>query len=267
MVQDDKMPTKIRILLLGDSTLIGSVPREMIPTADTLEEIVRKLLEAEADLPPVDVVNRGRDGDSIDLLLSRLDEEDAAGQAPFDFIFTRYGLNDICVLQDFKTEFPANYRKLISRLRVDHPEAEIVLETVIPYVGENPVFTENTHEIINAQVRAVAAADELPLLDQYSPYADELQRGPYMLSYRRLGLAAIPKKYHALIPPEWIRNEPPTGDPVAYMFDNRLDIHLAEIPGWFLNRHPNPAGYQVIGAQLAEYLAARISKGARGIRQ
>ena len=51
MVQDDKMPTKIRILLLGDSTLIGSVPREMIPTADTLEEIVRKLLEAEADLP------------------------------------------------------------------------------------------------------------------------------------------------------------------------------------------------------------------------
>ena len=260
------MPTGIRVLLLGDSTVIGSVPREMSPKDDPLEEIVRKLLAAEADMPPVDVVNRGRDGDSIDCLLSRLDEEDVTGQAPFDFIFNRYGLNDICVLQDFKTEFPANYRKLISRLRVDHPEAEIVLETVIPYVGENPVFTENTHEIINAQVRAVAAAEELPLLDQYGPYADELQRGPYMLSYRRLGLAAIPKEYHALIPPEWIRNEPPTGDPVAYMFDNLLDIHLAEIPGWFQNRHPNPAGYQVIGAQLAGYLAARLRERASAVK-
>ena len=123
-----------------------------------------------------------------------------------------------------------------------------------------PGFVQTHVHLCQTLFRGIA--DELPLLDQYSPYADELQRGPYMLSYRRLGLAAIPKKYHALIPPEWIRNEPPTGDPVAYMFDNLLDIHLAEIPGWFLNRHPNPAGYQVIGAQLADYLAPRLRKRA-----
>jgi len=254
------------VLLLGDSTVIGSVPREMIPKADTLEVIVRKLLEGEADLPPVEVVNRGRDGDSIDCLLSRLDEEDAAGQAPFDFIFLRYGLNDICVLQNFGTEFPANYRMLISRLRADHPEAEIVMETVIPYVGENPVFSENTHEIINEHVRAVAAIEKLPLLDQYGPYAAELNHGPRMLSYRRLGLGAIPEKHHALIPPELIRCEPPTGNPVVYVFDNLLDAHLAQIPGWFQNRHPNPAGYQIIGAQLAEYLARRLRERANALK-
>jgi lysophospholipase L1-like esterase len=260
---------RIRVLLLGDSTLIGSVPREMIPTADTLEEIVRKLLAGEAGLPPAEVVNRGRDGDSIDCLLSRLDEDDATGQAPFDFIFIRYGLNDICVLKDFKSEFPVGFKKLISRLRADHPQAEIVPETVIPYVGENPVFARDPHKTINTinkQVRAVAAAEELPLLDQYGPYAEELKRGPYMLSYRRLGLAAIPAKFHALIPPEWIRNEPPTGNPVAYMFNNLLDVHLAEIPGWFQNRHPNPAGYQVIGAQLAEYLARRLRERANALK-
>src|SRR5581483_10450373 len=147
------------VLLLGDSTVIGSVPREMHPKADHLEDVVRKLLAAEADLPLVEVVNRGQNGDMIDHLLARRYERDVAKQAPFDFIFIRYGLNDVRHLKDFKTEFPANYRRLIARLRADHPKAVIVLETVIPYLGEK------LDSMINEQVRVVAREEKLPLLD------------------------------------------------------------------------------------------------------
>jgi lysophospholipase L1-like esterase len=173
-------------------------------------------------------------------------KKDVAKQAPFDFIFVRYGLNDVRHLKDFKAEFPANYKKLIARLRADHPRAEIVLETVIPYLGAA------LDDTINEQVRAVAAAEKLPLLDQYAPYAAELKNGPNMLSYRRLALQAIPKKYHALIPPGSIKGD------VVYVMDNLLDVHLAKVPGWFQDRHPNLAGYQVIGTQLAGYLATRL---------
>lgn len=243
---DDPKPAKVRVLLLGDSTVIGTVCREMKPQADHLEDVVRKLLAAEADLPPVEVVNRGVNGDMIHLMMMRRYDKDVAKQPPFDFIFIRYGLNDVRHLANFPEEFPANYRKLIARLRADYPRAEIVLETVIPYLGE-----EKDHAI-NEQVRAVAQAEKLPLLDQYTPYAAALKNGPNMLSYRRLALAAIPKKYHALVPPDAIKGE------VVIVLDNLLDAHLAEVPDWFKDRHPNLAGYQVLGKQLAAYLVPRL---------
>jgi len=250
---DDKTPAKVRVLLLGDSTVIGTVPREMHPKADHLEDVVRKLLAAEADLPPVEVLNRGVNGDMVSLLLARPQryERDVIKQAPFDFIFLRFGLNDVRHLKDFKTEFPADYKKLIAKLRGDQPKAEIVIETAIPYLG---VELDNT---VNEQVRAIAKEEKLPILDQHTPYAAELKNGPNMLSYRRLPLQAIPKKYHALIPPEAIRGD------VVQVMDNLLDVHLAKVPDWCKDRHPNLAGYQVIGTQLAGYLAPRIREKAK----
>lgn len=250
---EDKKPAKVRVLLLGDSSVIGTFCRDLYPKADHLEDIVRKLLAAEADLPPVEVLNRGVNGDMVSLLLARPRryESDVAKQAPFDFIFLRYGLNDVRHLKNFKAEFPADCKKLISRLRADQPKAEIVLETVIPFFGDE---RDNT---VNEQVRAVAKAEKLPLLDQYGPYAAELRNGPNMLSWRRLPLAAIPAKYHALIPPEAIKGE------VVYVMDNLLDVHLAQVPDWFKDRHPNLAGYQVLGKQLASYLAPRLRDKAK----
>jgi len=243
---DNKKPDKVRVLLLGDSTVIGSVCRLVQPKADQLEDVVRKLLAAEGDLPPVEVINRGEDGDTIHRLLAGRYEKHVAKEVPLDFIFVRYGLNDVGSLKDFKTEFPANYKKLIARLRTDHPRAEIVLETVIPY------FSEEKDRLINDQVRAVAAEEKVAFLDQHAPYAAELKNGPHMLSYRRVALKAIPKKYHALIPPDAIK-----GDTVAIM-DNVLDIHFADVPNWFADHHPNLAGYHVIGKQIAGYLAPHI---------
>jgi len=40
--------------------------------------------------------------------------------------------------------------------------------------------------------------------------------------------------------------------------DNRLDAHFADLPGWFGDRHPNLAGYHVIGDETAKYLAPLI---------
>jgi len=168
----DQKPAKVRVLLLGDSTVIGSVCREMHPKTDHLEDVVRKLLAAETDLPAVEVVNRGQNGDMIHQLLARRYEKDVAGQAPFDFIFIRYGLNDVRHLKDFKTEFPANFKTLLSRLRADHPKAEIVLETVIPYLGAE------RDDTINEQVRLLAKEEKLPLIDQYAPYNRPVEERP-----------------------------------------------------------------------------------------
>src|SRR5438309_1515833 len=76
----DKQPAKARVLLLGDSTVIGSVCRTVHPKADHLEDVVRKLLAAEADLPPIEVINRGQDGDTIHRLLAGRYEKDVAKQ-------------------------------------------------------------------------------------------------------------------------------------------------------------------------------------------
>jgi hypothetical protein len=56
---------RVHILLLGDSTVIGSVPRKLQPEADHLEGILRKLLDGAGDLPPVRVTNEGRGGEYV----------------------------------------------------------------------------------------------------------------------------------------------------------------------------------------------------------
>src|SRR5262249_6964095 len=65
---EEKTRAKVRVLLLGDSSVAGTVCREMFPKADHLEDVVRKLLAAEADLPPVEVLNRGVNGDMVHLM-------------------------------------------------------------------------------------------------------------------------------------------------------------------------------------------------------
>ncbi len=54
---------KVQVLLLGDSTTIGSVCRRNEPKGPHLEDVIRNLLAAESDLPPVNVINQGRDGE------------------------------------------------------------------------------------------------------------------------------------------------------------------------------------------------------------
>jgi lysophospholipase L1-like esterase len=236
----------IRILLLGDSTTIGSVCRQVDPDGPHLEDVIRVLLAAEKDLPPAEVINQGRDGEYIRRLLSsgRYDRE-IATLGRIDHVLIRYGLNDIARREEFEVNFPKDYAELIGRLRRDFTRATIVPMTIIPYM------TPERDETVNALIREVAASEHLPLFDVYSRYRAELAHGPDMLNYRRYPLEKIPEQHRGWVKP-FVR-----GEQVVVM-DNRLDAHFRALPGWFGDRHPNLAGYHVIGDESARFLARLI---------
>jgi lysophospholipase L1-like esterase len=242
----EKRPAQVRVLLLGDSTVIGSVCRRQAPKADHLEDVIRKMLAAEGDLPPAEVLNQGRDGEYLQRLLAARYDKEIAKLPRADFVLIRYGLNDRARRPDFAANFPRDYRELIRRLKQDHPGCQVILETVIP------TSAADGNRAINDLVREVAAAEKLPLLDTHARFAAELKHGPNQLTYRRVKLDKIPDKYRALLPSGSVRG----GDVVV--LDNLLDAHLRGVPGWFADRHPNLAGYHVIGAEAARFLAPLI---------
>jgi lysophospholipase L1-like esterase len=237
---------KLRILLLGDSTTIGSVCRRVEPDRPHLEDVIRLLLAAEEDLPPAEVINQGRDGEFIGSLLSsgRYDR-DVATLADLDYVLIRYGLNDIVRREDFASNFPKDYAELIGRLRRNFPRATLVPMTIIPYM------TRERDESVNALIRKVAESEHLTLFDVYTRYAAELTHGPDMLNYRRYPLEKIPERHRT-----WVK--PFVRDGQVVVMDSRLDAHFRDLPGWFGDRHPNPAGYHVIGDESARFLANRI---------
>ena len=239
---------KLQILLLGDSTTIGSVCRITDPKGPHLEDVIRLLMATEKDLPPVNVINQGRDGEYIQRLLAdkRYDKE-IARLPGIDYVLIRYGLNDVGRREDFDNNFPKDFHELISRLKTDFPKAVIVPVTIIPYM------TPEADARVNKLIAKVAEDEKLPLFDVYTRYAAELKNGQNMLNYRRYPLSKIPEQHREWVTP-FVR-----GESVVVM-DNRLDAHFAGLPGWFGDRHPNLAGYHVIGDETANFLAGQIRK-------
>lgn len=240
---------KIQILLLGDSTTEGSVPRRHVPKGPHLEDVIRELLAEEKDLPPTNVINLGLSGEYIRRLLDSGRYQKAASKLPgIDYVFIRYGLNDHARRENFVDNFPKDYHELIEHLKADHPKATIIVMTVIPY------GSEATSQILNDLNKAVAKAEGLTLFDIYPRYAEELKRGPDMLNYRRFPLDKIPENRREFVKPFVIPGDHPTVE----VMDNRLDAHFGHLPGWFGDRHPNLAGYHVIGDETAKFLAPLI---------
>ncbi len=233
---------KVQILLLGDSTTEGSIPRLIKPEGPHLETVLEQLLAAEEALPPCHVINSSLSGEYIRRLLdSGRYDRDAAKLPGVDYIFIRYGLNDRARVDEFTTEFPKHFHELIDRLRKDHPSALLIPTTVIPFANEEDSVQ------INGLVRQVAEKEKLDVFDIYPRYATELKKGHNMLNYRRYSLAKVPTKYHALVQP-FVR-----GSSVVVMA-NELDPILGDLPGWYGDRHPNLAGYNVIADETARYL-------------
>jgi len=237
---------KIQVLLLGDSTTIGSICRKVQPSGPHLEDVIRLLLAAEKDLPPVNVINQGRDGEFIHGLLSGgRYQRDIAKLPGIDYVFIRYGLNDQAKREDFTQNFPKDFRDLISRLRHDLPDATLVPTSTIPYL----TFDKDAQ--ITALIRQVAEEEKLPYFDLYTRYQAELSHGDNMLNYRRYPLEKIPEPQRSWVQPFVING-------AVVVMDNRLDAHFRELPGWFGDRHPNLAGYHVIGDETARFLAKQI---------
>lgn len=237
---------KVQILLLGDSTTEGSIPRLMKPEGPHLEMVIEQLLAAEKDLPPCHVINSGLSGEYIRRLIdSGRYDRDAAKLPGLDYIFIRYGLNDRARVENFAEEFPKHFHELLDRLRKDHPQALLIPMTVIPYANE-----EGCKEI-NDLVRQVAEKEKLNVFDIYPRYSAELANGPNMLNYRRYPLEKVPEKYHALV-------KPFMNGPSVVVMANELDGILGHLPGWYGDRHPNLAGYNVIADETAKFLATII---------
>ena len=237
---------KVQILLLGDSTTEGSIPRLIKPEGPHLELVIEQLLAAEKDLPTCHVINSGLSGEYIRRLIdSGRYDRDVAKLPGLDYIFIRYGLNDRGRVENFTEEFPKHFHELIERLRKDHPQALLIPMTVIPYSNE-----EGCKEI-NDLVRHVAEKETLNVFDIYPRYSAELANGPNMLNYRRYPLEKVPEKFHAMV-------KPFTNGPSVVVMANELDAILGHLPGWHGDRHPNLAGYNVFADETAKYLAAII---------
>ena len=238
---------KVQILLLGDSTTEGSIPRRHAPQGPHLEDVIRELLAEEKDLPPTNVINLGLSGEYIQRLLESGRYDKVASKLPgIDYVLIRYGLNDNARRENFVENFPKDYHDLLERLRQDHPQAERIIMTVIPYGNEE------TSAKINKLNIDVATNEKLPLFDIYPRYAAELEKGPNMLNYRRFPLEKIPENRRSFVKPFVF------GGTSVEVLDNRLDAHFGDLPGWYGDRHPNLAGYHVIGDETAKYLAPRI---------
>jgi lysophospholipase L1-like esterase len=244
---------KLQILLLGDSTTEGSIPKRHVPQGPHLEDVVRLLLAEEPDLPPTNVINQGLSGEFIRRLLdSGRYDKDVAKLPGLDYVLIRYGLNDHSYRENLAENFPKDYHELLERLRKDHPQATLIVMTVIPYFVDNDVRAM----LLNDLNRKVAEAEKLPLFDIYPRYAAELKKGPDMLNYRRFPLEKIPENRRAFVKPFVVDGPKPTVE----VMDNRLDAHFGDLPGWYGDRHPNLAGYHVIGDETAKYLAPLIRK-------
>ena len=234
---------KIQILLLGDSTTEGSVPRRLKPKGPHLEKVLELLLAAEGDLPPCHVINSSLSGEYIRRLIDSGRYDRKGAKLPgLDYILIRYGLNDRARRKEFTVNFPKDFHELLARLRRDHPQALLIPMTVIPFADEK------ASKVINDLVLKVAKKEQLAAFDIYPRYAAELQKGPNMLNYRRYPLAKIPKQYHNLV-------KPFANGPSVEVMANELDPILGKLPGWYGDRHPNLAGYNVIADETARYLA------------
>lgn len=232
---------RVHILLLGDSTVIGSVPRKLQPEADHLEGILRKLLDGAGDLPPVRVTNEGLGGEHVRGLLDERYAKIVESQSEVDIVTVRYGLNDYGKREGFKDNFVGDLSELIGKLRNDFNDPLIYLETVIVY------FDGSKSAEVNTLIRQASAKNGVPLIDMYARTAREIERGNTALTYHRVPLERIPQKFHALLPEPWQPGE-------ICVLDNSLDPHLRDVPGWFDDKHPNLAGYHVIASELAQVL-------------
>src|SRR5689334_2041521 len=106
--------TSVRILLLGDSTTIGTICRVADARSLGLEDRIAERLLESTSWPRVTVFNLGKDGDSLEQLLrsGRYDRE-VVPLGHIDYAVVRYGINDVVERDGFPMRFRDNYATLL----------------------------------------------------------------------------------------------------------------------------------------------------------
>ncbi len=155
-VMVDQKPEDLAILL-GDSISLW-FPNQMLPSQRTW-------------------LNQGISGETTAGLLNRLDLLD---QTQPDIIFLMIGINDI--IRGIKDEtILANQRLIIRYLRRTHPQAKIIVQSILPHSGEKATWEgrDRLLEIpnsrileINQQLQAIAESEDVIYLNLYPLFAD-----------------------------------------------------------------------------------------------
>lgn len=237
---------KIRILLIGDSTTEGGKP--------VFENTIAQLLNAYPSMPLTDVINVGKGGETaFKLLDSGRYDKYVQDVDSVDYIFIRYGINDWFQRQPLADNFPNDMHRVIERLRLDHPKAQIIVMTVIPFLNKKQ------SAIVNKLNAKIAAAEKLELFDIYPAYLKGLKEyGNNSMNIRFFPLSEIPEKFHAAIKPYTSYSNWKKTDYVSVK-STELDPLLGHLPGWYANRHPNPMGYNLIAREIVNYLKTKIN--------
>ena len=241
---------RTQIILLGDSTTEASIPKKFAPDEPQFEDMLRMKLAIEPDLPPCDVYNEGVSGEFIRRLLDTRYDKAVKTKPQADYIFIRYGINDIAKREKFAENFPKDFHELLEKLKKDHPKAMLIPITVIPY---SPTAL---HDDINGLVKKIAKDEGLTLFDIAPRYLAELKKAPDGLNYRRFAVSKIPENLRPLATPYTV----PGKDPYVVVLDNRLDGVFGHLSGWTGDRHPSLSGYNVIADETAKWLAGVMRK-------
>ncbi len=243
---------KTKVLLVGDSTTIGNMPREVKPEGPHLEQMIEQLAEIEG-LPKLEVINAGKGGETAKRLLgSKHYNQKIATVKDVDIIFLRMGINDWFKYKNFKKEYPIRMKALISQLHKDHPKAVLYLATITSFMPPKDCIQ------VNNLIYKIGKEENLEVLDVFTPYNDYLKvNGKNSLNVRQCYLSKIPQKYHAWLKPYTYFRKGWGKKPDGYVVkvnDMSLDPVFGHIKGWYFDRHPNSTGYNLIAFETIKFL-------------
>ncbi|MGY6650262.1 SGNH/GDSL hydrolase family protein [Wenyingzhuangia sp. IMCC45574] len=247
---------KTKILLVGDSTTIGNMPRQVKPEGPHLEQMIEQLAQVEG-LSALEVVNAGKGGETAKRLIgSKHYQQKIANEKGVDYIFLRMGINDWFKCKDFNKEYPLQMKALIKQLRKDHPKAILYLATITSFMPPEKCIK------VNDQIYKIAKDEKLEVLDIFTPYNNYLKaNGKNSLNVRQCYLSKIPKKYHAWLKPYTYYRKGWGKKPDGYVVkvnDMSLDPVFGHVKGWYFDRHPNSTGYNLIAYETVKFLKERL---------
>ncbi len=247
----------LKVLLVGDSTTIGNMPRQVNPEGPHLEQMIEQLAVVKG-LPALEVINAGKGGETAKRLLgSKWYDEQIAHVPDVDYIFVRLGINDWFRCEDLEKEFPVQLKAVLDQLGTDHPDARIILSTICRFMPHEDCVQ------VNDLIKQVAKEEKLDLFDLYTPYNQFLSdNGQNVLNVRQPPLSSIPEEYHEWLKPYTHWQKGWNGKPdqfVVRVDDISLDPVFGHIvKNWYYDRHPNTTGYNLIANETVNYLASII---------
>ncbi len=222
-------PREVVIVHFGDSTCITGY----LPANQRVETVLNQRLSAFYKEQMIVSHNVAAGGDYIRQFLDygRYEKVVKDKIPHIDIALIRYGHNDQkhCEPPDFKQHL----EEFCDLLRKDYPEIQIVLETntwVDPqHYNGDPAATARFNQRMDsvwAVVRQVAGERKYPLVEIYERKKKETEAGNWdqRIRSQKLSQERFGKR----------------------ILDGSKDEEMKDVPGWFVDNHPNANGVEII---------------------